>query len=285
MELNIFRKYGFNRQVRQSFEQMLAQLQAQHPNMNFFLPINNSLPYLDQSLQPVAVLPNQGLGSRLADVVSNTSKVCTSERHIVEQSFARAHDQKLSGNKYPVAHQLTEASGTQPTPELPAIGIWLDVMAVLRRLAKPYHLQYGLAPGVTYSDHGRDLLARLMKENVLCSSKGLIFNRPDLFNLVSNAEIRNGSVRMANLLAQNETELPILSVEELMGITLGPMTVKSSHGYLTGYHEEDVLVLQQGNYQTPGNFHHQAAQVDFLFKGKTRTVLFLFDLKWSSKLK
>ena len=204
---------------------------------------------------------NLGLGSRLVDVISNTSKVCTSERRIVEQSIARSFDQKLSGVKFPISHQLMEASGTQPTPDIPVIGIWLDVMAVLRRLTRPYQLRYGLAPNVTYSDHGRDLLARLTKENVLCTTKGLTYNRQNLFSLVTNAELRSGSVRMCNLLDQRQTELPIMTEEELMGITLGPHAVDSAHGYLTDYHEEDVIVLQQGNYQNPTNYHQQASQV------------------------
>ena len=193
--------------------------------------------------------------------MSNTSRVCTSERRIIEQSFARCFDNKLSGVKFAVAHQLTAASGTQPTPEIPAIGIWADTMAVIRRLSKPYMLKYGLAPGVSYSDHGRDLLFRLGKENVLCTLNGLRWNRPSIFDLVTNRELRSGAIRMVNLLDQSATELPILTIEELMGITLGPFSVESSHGYLTGFHEEDVLAQQQGNYQTPANFHQLASQV------------------------
>ena len=260
--MSIFRKYGFQRANRLSFEDLLGQLKAQHPNLHWFLPTNNALPYLDHLLQPVAIAAHQNLGTRQVDLVSNTSKVCTSERHIVEQSFARVYDMKLSGNKYPVAHQLTEASRTHPTPDLPVIAIWLDVMAVLRRRYKPYNLKYGLVPGVTYSDHGRDLLDRLTKENVLCTTKGLNFARPNIFALVANRELQGGQVRFANLLDPTQTELPSLTMEELMGITLGPFSVNSSHGYLTGYHEDDVLALQQhGNYQNPTNFHQQASQV------------------------
>ena len=168
---------------------------------------------------------------------------------------------KLSGVKFPVSHQLTAASGTQPTPDIPAIGIWADVMAVIRRLAKPYMLKYGLAPGVSYADHGRDLLFRMEKENVLCTLNGLRWNRPNNFDLVLNHELRSGAVRMVNLLNQRETELPILTVEELTGYTLGPFSVESAHGYLTGFHEEDVIAQQQGNYQTPANYHQLASQV------------------------
>ena len=260
---SFFRKYGFQRQNRNSFEDLLGQLKGQNPNLHWFLPTNNSLPFLDQLLQPVGRVQPLNIGTRLADVVSNTSKVCTSERNIVERSFARNFDQKLSGNKFPVAYQLTEASGVLPTPHRSTIAIWLDVMAVFRRSATPYSLKYGLAPGVSYSDHGRDLRYRLTKENVLCSTKGLIFNRPNLYALVQNGEIQNGTVRVANLLNPNHTELPVLSREELMGITLGPLSVDASHGYLTGYHEDDVLALQQGNYQNPAVFHHLASQVFF----------------------
>ena len=70
---------------------------------------------------------------------------------------------------------------------------------------------------------------------------------------------------MANLLDQSQTELPTLTEEELMGVTLGPLSVDLSHGYLTAYHEEDVLAQQQGNYQTPTNYHQQASQVYFEF--------------------
>ena len=95
------------------------------------------------------------LGGRLVDVIANTSRVCTSERGIIERSIARTHDMKLSGNFAPLSHQLTWASGSQPTPDLPTISVWLDVMAVFRRNAKPYSFKYPLAPGVTYADHGR----------------------------------------------------------------------------------------------------------------------------------
>jgi hypothetical protein len=167
----------------------------------------------------------------------------------------------FTGNKYPVAHQLTEASGVQPTPDQPVIAIWLDVMAVFRRLFMPYSMKYGLAAGVSYADHGRDLLHRLLKENVLCSTKSLGFLRPNLYALVQNAEILNGSVRVADLLDQTDTELPILSKEELMGITLGPLSVDASHGYMTGYHEEDVLVTQPANYVDLPTYHQLASQV------------------------
>ena len=201
------------------------------------------------------------MGNRQVDVVSNTSKVDTAERNIVERSIARVFDMKASGVKYPVAHQLLEASGTQPTPHLPVIDIWLDVIAVLRRRAKPYYLKYELAPGVTYGDHGRDLLYRLTRENSLCTTKGLVYNR-DLFALVTNNKLQTGSVRIANLLDQRQTELPVLTKAELMGITLGPFSVEAGEGYLTGYHEEDVLAMQQGNYQNPGNYHFNASQVE-----------------------
>ena len=48
-------------------------------------------------LQPVGIAPHAGMGSRLVDVVANSSKVCTSERNIVERSFAHVHHMKLSG--------------------------------------------------------------------------------------------------------------------------------------------------------------------------------------------
>ena len=187
------------------------------------------------------------MGGRLVDVVANTSRVCTSERHIIENSFARVHDMKMSGNLYPVAHQLLDASRVQPTPDLPSIAIYLDVMAVFRRTSTPYVLKYGLAPGVSYGDHGRDLLTRLTKENVLCTTKNVGFLRPNIFNLVTNRELTSGTVRMANLLDQTETLLPTLTIEELMGVTLGPHPVNLQHGYLTEFHELDVKLPKGGS--------------------------------------
>ena len=47
-----------------------------------------------------------------------------------------------------------------------------------------------------------------------------------------------------------------------MGITLGPLPVNLSHGYLTEFHELDVLALQhQGHYQNQAVYHQQASQV------------------------
>ena len=145
------RKYGFNRQNRPSFLDLLDDLKQQNPNMHYFLPSMNGKPYLDQNLQPVAIPPHANLGSRLTDLNANTSKACTSERHIVENSFSRVFGMKLSGNLYPISHQLTLRSGTLPTPDLPKIAIWLGVIAVIRRLGTPFHLKYGLAHGVTSS--------------------------------------------------------------------------------------------------------------------------------------
>ena len=146
--------------VRPSFQDYLIRKKQNNPSIHWFFPARNSEPYLDQNLRPVAVAPHEGLGKRLADVVANTSRVCTGERNIIERSFARVFDQKLSGNKYPLSHQLTEASGSMPTPDQPKIAIWLDVMAVFRKMSKPYNLQYDLPPGISYSDQGHDLLAR-----------------------------------------------------------------------------------------------------------------------------
>ena len=207
------------------------------------------------------------MGNRQVDRVSNTSRACTSVRHIVEQSFVRANNMKLSGNKYPVSHHLTNAAGVQPTPHLPGISIWHDVMCVLRRRMTPYYLKYELAPGVTYSDHGQDLRDRLPKENVLCSTKSLVFNRPDPYALVRAPELNNGSVIRANLLDPNQTRLPAWTEAVLMGYTLGPGPVKSARGYLTDIQEKAVMAyLNQGNYHDPDQFHQLAAQVSKGFK-------------------
>lgn len=240
---------------------MLDDLKQQHPNFHYFLPAINKEPYLDQNLQPVAVVPHQNMGSRQVDRVSNKSKACTGTRNIVERSFARVHNQKMSGHQGKIAHQLTLASGVQPTPDLPSIHVWLDVMCVLRRLMTPYYLQYPLAPGVTYSDHGQDMRDRMPKENVLCSTKGLGFLRADPYALVRQGELNNGTVRMANLYDRNQTGLPAMTEAVFMGITLGPHAADHSHGYLTDYHEEDILAMQQGNYVDPDTYHQQASQV------------------------
>ena len=123
--------------------------------MHWILPVNNSHPPLNAQLQPMPRVNAHNLGSRLVDQIANTSKVCTSERGIIERSIARAWDMKLSGNFAPLPHQLTQASGSPPTPDLPTIHVYQDVMAVFRRNAKPYNLKYSLAPGVTYADHAR----------------------------------------------------------------------------------------------------------------------------------
>ena len=233
--------------------------------MFWFLPTNNSHPTLDGQLHASAPVPNPQLGGRLTDMAANTSKVCTSERRIVEMSIARVHDMKLSGNKFPVSQQLTRASGSPPTPDLPTIHVVQEVMAVLRRNAKPYRLKYGLAPGVTYADHGRDLLARLTKENALCSTKGLVYNRQNIFAHVTPRELANGTVRRVNILNLAETNLPVMAPEELSGITLGPLSKDVTGGYITSFQEKNAQVHQQGNYVDPDNYHQMASQVRTCF--------------------
>ena len=85
--------------------------------------------------------------------------------------------------------------------------------------------------------------------------------RPNVFANVTRQELRNGTVTMANLMDQTQTELPTLSNEELMGITLGPLSVDCTSGYVTAYQEEDVIAIQQGNYVDLANFHQLASQV------------------------
>ena len=165
---------------------------------------------------------------------------------------------KLSGNKFPVSHQLTRASGSNPTPDLPTIHVFQEVMAVLRRMAKPYRLKYELAPGVTYADHGRDLLARLTKENVLCSTKGLVFNRPNIFARVTPRELANGTVTMVNILDLTQTNAPVLATAELGGITLGPLSKDVTSGYISSHQEENA---QHANYVDPAGYHQLASQV------------------------
>ena len=130
-------------------------MKATHPRFLWFLPLNNSHQPLDAQLQPLPRVNTHNLGRRLVDVIANSSQACTKTRGIIERSIARVWDMKLSGNFAPLPHQLNMASGSPPTPDLPSIQVYLDVMAVFRRNAKPYHMKYSLAPGVTYADHGR----------------------------------------------------------------------------------------------------------------------------------
>ena len=114
---------------------------------------------------------------------------------------------------------------------------------------------------VSYYPFLRDLLARLTKENILCTTKGLQFARPNIFALITNRELARGSVRMVNLLNIQQTELPALTPQVLSGITLGPLSKDVTGGYLTSYHEQDVQILQHGNYVDPDTYHQQASKV------------------------
>ena len=68
------------------------------------------------------------------DLQSNSSRIITSSRHLIENANARLWSLKLSGVHHPVPQQLLGASGTLPTPQLPRIAIWQKVMdAICRR--------------------------------------------------------------------------------------------------------------------------------------------------------
>lgn len=95
----------------------------------------------------------------------------------------------------------------------------------------------------------------------MCSTKGLEFDRPNVFANVTNRELRGGAVWQANLLDPTQTELPNLTVEELGGILLGPLSKDVLAGFVTSYHELDVQALQHGNYIDPDNYHQLASQV------------------------
>ena len=64
---NYFRKYGFNRERRQSFKEWLEALQAnlQNPRVHFFFPSrDNDVDVLDSLLQLVGPVNAHGLSNR-----------------------------------------------------------------------------------------------------------------------------------------------------------------------------------------------------------------------------
>ena len=147
----------------------MARLQAaqgQNPTFHWFLPHDNTEPYLDRNLQPVRVHPFGALlGKRLADLVANSSKICTSMRMKIEQFFARQAAYKLSGTNATLCHYWAERSGSQPTPDMPVIFIWLAIINLhIHRTAKPFqNYIYPIPAGVGYGEHGRALIRHIEK--------------------------------------------------------------------------------------------------------------------------
>ena len=173
-----FVKYGWDRRPGLSFTQWADQKQLTHPHFNYFLPSSAGDPVLDANLRP-AGRPAVVLTNRLVlfskifllsqtiifktDRQANTSRFCTKIRHVIENSFAVLWAQKLSGLHHTIPQQLMGASGSQPTPQLPRICVWLHVInTVIRRNMKPLLSSYAIPPGMSYSDVGRLTLQRLV---------------------------------------------------------------------------------------------------------------------------
>ena len=80
------------------------------------------------------------------------------------------------------------------------------------------------------------------------------------------AELRNVTVTRINLLSQRQTELPTLSIEKLMGIMLGPLSVDASTGYTTALQEKkNVKNGQLGDYVNPAKFHQRVKSYSFYY--------------------
>ena len=72
-------------------------------------------------------------------------------------------------------------------------------------------------------------------ENALCSTKTVVWVRPNLFAIPTRAELqrRRGGLRLVNLMDQQQTDLPSFDLAHLNCVAGGPYQVKLANGYIT----------------------------------------------------
>ena len=72
-------------------------------------------------------------------------------------------------------------------------------------------------------------------ENALCSTKTVVWVRPNLFATPTAAELRRGrgGLRLVNLMAPQDTDLPQFDLPHLNCVAGGPYQVKLANGYVT----------------------------------------------------
>ena len=95
--------------------------------------------------------------------------------------------------------------------------------------------------------HGEDIQDRIELENILCSTKGQVWNRQDIWKKPTQAEINLGNfgLRRANLMDPATTDLPLLTYAHVIEITGGPHTAREACSYMTSIEENDVLAGSQ----------------------------------------
>ena len=73
-------------------------------------------------------------------------------------------------------------------------------------------------------------------ENPLCTTKQIVWRRPDLFHVPTQNEIRQGvtGVTEVNIRDPVQTGLPQFDRSHLHVVTLGPYQVDLARGYITG---------------------------------------------------
>ena len=73
---------------------------------------------------------------------------------------------------------------------------------------------------------------RLEKQNPICTLKPLVWNRNN-FHVPTNAELRQGQIRVVNIMDPLQTLLPPIDRASLNIITGGPYQVRLANGYIT----------------------------------------------------
>ena len=76
-------------------------------------------------------------------------------------------------------------------------------------------------------------ICSVVTQNPLCNTKTIIWDRPNLWALPTQAELARGLVRPVNITDPNQTFLPQFDLAHLNVICGGPYQVRLSKAYIT----------------------------------------------------
>jgi len=263
---------GFNIPNGQAFFDYLDNVRRNSGNAVIYsYPNSPGKSYMDFNaniIAPPANLPPRVMSEEMCNL---SEMLCTICRGAVEQSFLADWRFKICGSRGPVPQQLLEAWERNPTPQVSKIFVILMVCAAVEKeYGVPFQLKFELPPGISYQDHGRNLIRRCEILNWLDKFRtggpgnGFNLNRPFPFSRPTPLQLaqgqlgRFGGVRNVNGMRPAQTGFPRLTLGDLTEIAGGSYGPRNADMYITGIKE---LQVQRHHYTTLRRYTRRVGRV------------------------
>ena len=230
-----FRKFGFDHTIRRSFTDFEDDLVIRsNGGFRYFTPSFPSDEYRNQHFDAVARYANLPGGSRHRSRTANTSAACcVKTRWPIETLFGKEHQLSILGSVSEVPNQYLSSCNIPNFESQSILAVLLQIGdSPIYHHGTPHTIKYDTVD--TYMDHGNDLRTRIDKENPLSEHSGIQWSRQNVFSRPrANEQANNQPINRVNVLNQNLTGLPAVTVRELSSVTLGSFQTRLVRSYAT----------------------------------------------------